>query len=75
MLRKQSNSLEKLKSLITSESNKKIPFMGYSKGNSVFPRAGTKLMLYQVFLKCQQGQSRQPQHSWPDIHAGMVGCD
>lgn len=79
-LRKQSNSLEKLKSLMTSEKKKR--FLSYlTKDYVIFkwifniPEGGNKTNIVSGFLKYQQRQYRQLQHREPDVHSGMAGFD
>lgn len=58
-----------------SENNKNMLFIVYSKRNSVFLRAGTKSMLYQIFSNASKGNPGKPQHSWPETHPGMAVSD
>lgn len=43
-----------------SENNKNMLFIVYSKRNSVFLRAGTKSMLYQIFSNASKGNPGKP---------------
>lgn len=58
-----------------SENNKNMLFIVYSKGNSVFLRSGTKLMLYQIFTSVSKVNPGKPQHSWPDTYPGVAAFD
>lgn len=58
-----------------SENNKNMLFIVYSERNSVFLRAGTKSMLYQIFSSVSKGNPGKPQHSWLETHPGVAAFD